>query len=131
MENDKYLGVDFGSKRVGLSVSDSLKRIAFPLIVLNNDKNFEKDFLNICKQQNISLVVLGESKDFSGKDNKIMEDIKKFQKIVEDNFGLKTVFYPEFLTSFQAERVVGKNKMIDASAAALILQGYLDKINSN
>lgn len=130
MDNSKYLGIDFGSKRIGISISDFSKKIAFPLVVLKNSETILDEISVLCKKNNIALVVIGDSKDFSGKDNTIMKDVYKFKEDLLKN-RIDAILYPEFLTSFQAERVTGKNDMIDASAAALILQSYLDKINNN
>jgi putative Holliday junction resolvase len=131
MQEDKYLGIDFGSKRVGLSVSDFSKKIAFPLSVVLNSENLLDEIVEVCKKNNISLIVIGDSKDFSGKDNVIMDEVYKFKDALFQKLKIEIVLYPEFLTSFQASRVTGKNDMIDASASALILQSYLDKLNNN
>ncbi len=128
---NKYLGVDFGLKNIGLAVSDDLGKIAFPLIVLKNSKNIVSEILEICQKNNIKTLVLGESKDFSGNENPIMEKIKIFKDDFSKVSDLPVVFHPEFLTSVEAKRFTGENDMHDASAASLILQGYLDKINSN
>lgn len=125
--NTKYLGVDFGSKRVGLAVSDETGKLAFPLSVISNDKNLIENVASIIKEKNINTVVLGESKNYAGENNAIMGDIEKFKRNLEEKTKLKIIFEPEFLSSAQAERLQGKNKMHDASAAAIILQSYLDR----
>ncbi|MEK7116886.1 MAG: Holliday junction resolvase RuvX [Patescibacteria group bacterium] len=123
----KYLGIDFGSKRVGVAVSDDGGKIAFPYSVISNDDNLFVEILKIIKEEKIGSIVMGESKDFAGKPNIIMKEIKKFKKLLEEKIKLPVSFEPEFMTSNQARQVVGKNEMEDASAAAIILQSYLDK----
>lgn len=123
----KILGIDFGSKRVGLAISDDNGGMAFPHSVLLNDKNLLDKVLEIIKKENVELIVMGESKDFKGEANKIMGEIESFKKELEQKTELKVVFEPEFMTSSQAEHLQGKNEMHDASAAAIILQSYLDK----
>lgn len=127
---NKYLGVDFGLKNIGLAISDDSGKVAFPLVVLKNSKNLINQISEICNEKNIKTLVLGESKDFSGAENPIMESIKAFRDDFLKVSNISVVFYPEFLTSVEAKRFTGENDMHDASAAALILQSYLDKINS-
>ena len=80
----------------------------------------------ICEENNIGEIVVGESRDFSQKENDIMSEIKPFVKSLEENLGLPVHMHPEFMTSQEAERLQGKNLMHDASAAALILKHFLD-----
>lgn len=122
----KYLGVDFGSKRVGLATSDDLGRMAFPYSVILNDKNLLEEIEKIIEKEKINEIVIGESKNYAGEPNKIMVEIEKFKKNLENKTKLKVNFAPEFMTSQQAERGLGKNEMHDASAAAIILQSFLD-----
>lgn len=123
----KYLGIDFGSKRVGLAISDDSGGMAFPHSVLSNDKNLLDKILEIIKKEQVELVVMGESKDFKGEPNKIMGEIEGFKKELEQETNLKVVLEPEFMTSAQAKHLQGENEMHDASAAAIILQSFLDK----
>ncbi len=122
----RYLGIDFGEKRVGIAMSDDEGRIAFPQIVLTNDSDLLKNIANLCIKNNVEVVVMGESRDFHGKINEIMWKIDGFRKQLE-LIGLKVIFEPEFMTSIQASQITGENDMIDASAAAIILQSYIDK----
>lgn len=124
----RYLGIDFGGKRVGIALSDDEGRIAFPKQVLANDSNLLRSIIDFCFQNGVQVVVMGESRDFHGKINELMWKIEGFKKQLEA-LGVKVIYEPEFLTSVQASRITGENDMIDASAAALILQSYLDRQN--
>lgn len=73
---------------------------------------------------------MGESTDFKGKPNKIMGEIEALVAKLKSLPGLQVSWEPEFMTSAQAEQIIGKNKMHDASAAAIILQTFLDKLGS-
>ena len=128
VRSGKYLGIDFGSKRIGLAVSDELGNLAFPYRVLPNGADLIEKIMEIIRKENIESVVVGESKDFKGEANKIMVEIDKFKKEFESKSKLTVIFEPEFLTSVQAEKIQGKNEMQDASAAAIILQSYLDRL---
>jgi RNase H-fold protein (predicted Holliday junction resolvase) len=74
----------------------------------------------------VEVVVMGESRDYQGQINNIMWKIDGFRKQLE-TIGFKVVFEPEYMSSVQASRITGENEMLDASAAAIILQSYLDK----
>lgn len=122
----KMLGIDYGSKNVGIAISDERLKFAFPLVVLQNSEVLIYDIGRICKENNIAGIVIGESKDFHQKDNEIMKEIVPFAKQLEADLQIPVFMHPEFLTSAEAERIQGKNSMHDASAAALILKSYLD-----
>lgn len=125
----KILGIDYGSKNIGIAISDENKKVAFPKKVLNNNSVFFENLKKIIKEENVSKIVIGESKDFKMKDNPIMNDIKRFKEKLETEFKLKVDMFPEVLSSHQAAKMAGeKNSMIDASAAAIILQSYLDSL---
>jgi putative Holliday junction resolvase len=126
----RYLGVDFGSKRVGLALSDEAGIIAFPLMVLQNSDSLVADITALCREHDVGVIVVGESKNFSQQDNEIMKEIRPFITALQDKITLPIHLHPEFLTSSEAERIQGKNDMHDASAASLILQSYLDTHNN-
>ena len=126
-----YLGIDYGSKRVGLAVSDPSGSLAFPLTVLENSNNLINEISKICQEKMIKTIVVGESKDYSLNENKIMEEIKPFVRKLQDETKLPVCMHPEFMTSVEADRLQGRNEMRDASAAALILKSYLDTIRNN
>lgn len=123
----RYLGIDYGSKRIGLAVSDENGQMAFPYSVIKNDKNILAEIGEIIKKEKIEKIIMGESKNFKNIPNKIMKEIEKFKKELEEKTKLPVIFESEFMTSIQAERGLGKNDMNDASAAAIILQSYLDR----
>lgn len=121
----RYLGIDYGSKRIGLALSDEQGNFAMPLKVLQTGVNTIKEIGAIVKEKGVELIVMGESKDFAGKDNVIMKDIEICKGELE-KAGMKVEFEREFFTSAHVEQ---KGDMLDASAAALILQRYLDRKN--
>jgi putative Holliday junction resolvase len=122
----RYLGIDFGEKRVGIALSDEDGKIAFPNVVLVNDGDLMKNIVDLCMKNAVEVVVMGESRDYKGQINSIMWKIEGFKKQLE-MIGFKVVFEPEFMTSVQASQITGENKMLDASAAAIILQAYLNR----
>ncbi|MDP2593469.1 MAG: Holliday junction resolvase RuvX [bacterium] len=123
----RIMGIDFGSKRVGIAISDEDEKIAFPTVVLPNDKNLLNEVHKICEANKVGEVVFGESNDLDGKPNPIMKKIEDFKKKAAEKIKVPFKMEPEFFTSVEAERIQGKTEMQDASAAALILQNHLDK----
>ena len=126
----RLLGIDFGSKRVGVAVSDDSGTIAQPLVVLKNSRKLLTEIETIIKEQKVEAIVVGESKNFKGVDNAVMPEIREFKKSLESACSVPVVFELEFLTSHQAQYFQGKHDLLDASAAALILQSYLDRKNN-
>ena len=142
----KFLGIDYGTKRIGLAISDENGTLAFPKDILPNDSDTIKKLGEIIEKENITEFVIGESVDFSGKLNALSARIEVFILELQENFKLPIHKQKEFLTSVEARKVGNtkqnmspsqahskvkqiKSGRIDASAAALILQRYLDKKN--
>jgi len=142
----KFLGIDYGTKRIGVAISDEKGILAFPKEIVPNDSNSFKKLAEIIKKENISEIVVGESVDFSGKLNALSARIEIFISELKEKFQLPIHKQKEFLTSVEARNSKNTKKdmsqsqvhsrvkqiksgRIDASAAALILQRYLDKIN--
>jgi len=122
----RHLGIDYGSKRIGIALSDEEASIAFPHSVIENKEGFVEQIIKIIKEKEVKKVVIGESKDFKGKDNPIMKGINKLKSELE-NKGIKVVYEPEFLSSHQAAQIQGENDMHDASAASIILNSFLSR----
>ncbi len=122
----KLLGIDYGSKRIGLSISDDTATVAFPYKTIINSAKCIDEILEIITVERVIKVVLGESKDRNMKENPIMVQVHAFKKQLEEN-GIVVDFHSEFFSSSQVVSIMGQqNKAIDASAAAIILQSYLD-----
>jgi len=127
MNNKKYIGVDYGEKRVGIALSDDEGRMAFPKDVLKNNKDLFARIADIAKTENIRAVVLGESHNYKGQPNPIMPDITALKEKLEKELNIPVYLEPEYMTSAQAKHLQGENEKLDASAAAIILQSFLDK----
>lgn len=127
----KYLGIDYGTKKIGLATSDEDGRIAFPKSVIDNDNKIIENLIRVIAENGIEKVIIGDSKDYNMKDNEIMGDIYDLQTVIKEQLQVDVDLHLEILTSMQAEKMMGeKNEMIDASAAAIILQSYLDLENN-
>lgn len=127
----RVLGIDFGTKRIGVAICDENRGMALPLSVVPNNKMAIAEIVKIIKEKDVVLVVIGESKDFKMEDNPIMEAVRIFESGLAVESGVEIDYEPEFLTSHQAHHIQGKTKMLDASAATIILQSYLDRHKTN
>ncbi len=134
----KYLGIDYGTKRIGVAQSDESGTIAFPLTTVAAGPSVLAEVALLAKDNRIEKIVIGESRNFEGQPNPVMEDIERFKKDLAELTALPVAYEPEFMTSAQAVRQGldkrgegSKKEDIDASAAALILQGYLDRIQNH
>jgi putative holliday junction resolvase len=139
----RHLGIDYGSKRVGLAISDEEGKLAFPYKIIKNDTTLIDTIHNICGEEEVSAIVIGESRDLSGEPNKIMGSIEEFKRNLEGELDLPIDFEKEFMTTIEARGRAGKESNtarksasrrskvteVDASAAALILQRFLDRKN--
>lgn len=125
----KYLGIDYGTKRIGLAVSDDNGEMAFPYTVVPNRgiMHAADDIVMVCKAKGIGAIVMGESLNYALEDNPIMPHIKKLERHLKEKINLPVFYEDETLSSAQAEREQGRNDMLDASAAAVILNSFLDK----
>ena len=125
----RILGIDYGSKRIGVAVSDEARQFALPLVVVKNTELAIKEVEEIARQHEVTEIVIGESRNYKQEPNAIFEEADTFRQQLEAA-GFKVYLELEFMTSVQAERLQGKNDLSDASAAALILQSYLDRSKS-
>ena len=120
------LGIDYGEKRVGVAVSDEDGTMAFPKTVLPSGSALPALLRDMAQEVGIKHFVIGESRDLKGEANPIMAAITELKSALE-LLGFEVSLEPEYLTSVQAERLQGDTEKIDASAAAIILQSYLDR----
>jgi len=123
----KILGVDYGEKNVGIALADEEHGFAFPHSVLHNDEYLYKNIEKILTEEEVSEIVVGKSLNYAQKENPIMEAIKEFVAELEKQFSLPVHYEVEILTSVEARRIQGHSKTIDASAAAIILNAYLER----
>ncbi len=123
----KYLGIDYGSKRIGLAVSDREGKVAFPReVVVNKGQKTLAYIAMFCTREKIEEIVLGESLNFKMQPNQIQVDIANFKLQIENLTGLGVRYQSEVFSSAEAARQTDKINL-DAGAAAIILQSFLDK----
>lgn len=134
----RYLGLDLGTKTLGLALSDQLGMIATSYKILRHNEAYDS-LIPMLKEEieknNIKVLVLGLPKNM---DNSIGERGKialEFKDKLESSFNLPVYMQDERLTTRQAENLLISNdtsrkkrkKVIDSLAATIILQSYLDR----
>ena len=122
-----YLGIDYGEKRIGLAKAEDELKIATPLRTISNGENVLEEIDEIVLEEEIGEIVLGVPISLDGHQNKFALAIKSFGEKLEKEIDIKVSLQNEVLTTIQAAR--NDPKDIDASSAALILQGFLDRTN--
>ena len=137
----KYIGIDYGKKRTGISITDDDKIISSPLITVETKDLFE--FLNnYFKNEKIEIIVIGLPMRLDNTYNIIFKDIQKFAQKLESKFKIPIHYVDERYTSKIASTIISnshlkkmkrRNKyIVDKVSASLILETYLNlnkKIN--
>jgi putative holliday junction resolvase len=123
----RYLGIDYGGKRTGVALSDDKGTIAFPHSVLATGRNLAVELQTLAQKEGATVFVIGRSIDGKGIDNPVMPRVRALAEELKA-YG-EVVFEDERYSSLHASRMGEENAMHDASAAAIILQSYLDRKN--
>lgn len=133
----RCLGLDLGTKTLGLAISDKTNFIASPFKTLRWDGNdynlLFSELDNIIKEYNITHLVLGLPKNMDNTLGFASERSLKFKEALEDRYGLQVVLIDERLSTVEAENYLinadmsrkKRKKVIDGVAASLILDTYL------
>ena len=140
IKKTKYLGLDLGSKTIGISISDDTKTIAttYQTLRYNSEEHAVLELKKIIEEENIEKVILGFPRNMNysigPKGEKTLEFKKKLESlnvnvIVQDE-RLSTVEATNYLVEANLSRKKRK-KVVDAVAANIILQSYLDKERGN
>ncbi|MEF8850671.1 MAG: Holliday junction resolvase RuvX [Candidatus Bipolaricaulota bacterium] len=137
MSKDKVLGLDWGSKRIGVAISDADRTVALGRETYRRE-NLEADIQYIQKlvsEEGVGLIVLGMPYHMDGGEGELAEAVKDFREALEGETSVPVETVDERLTSSEAERVMlesdlsreDRKRHRDKLAATLILQRYLDK----
>ncbi len=127
----RYLGIDYGRKRMGLAISDEEGKIAFPRMqfTIYNLPHTTKILLDIIKKEGVEKIVVGVPVTFGGKESAQTVEARAFGEKLQKAIQLPVEFENELLTTKMAVRGGVAKSKVDASSAAIILQSYLDKAN--
>ena len=135
----RCIGIDLGSKRVGLAISDRMNMIASPYktLTFKNEQDLLDQLRLIIVDFKVKSIVLGLPLNMNGEDSTQTKKVREFKSVLSI-FNLPIIFEDERLSSVSAKRSLvmqdiktGHNKSeIDKRAAAIILQQFLDKNNN-
>lgn len=138
--NQRLLGMDLGTKTIGLALSDAGRSIATAWQTVKRTK-FQKDadtLLSLCDSENVGGLVLGLPLNMDGTEGPRSQATRAFARNLATRTDLPLAFWDERLSTIAAERVMIEADMsrkkraekIDAAAAAFILQGALDRLRA-
>ncbi|MDN5278457.1 MAG: putative pre6S rRNA nuclease [Clostridiales bacterium] len=130
----KIMALDVGNKRIGVATCDRLEIAATPHSVIKAGKNAVNEVLKIIEQDGVEAIVIGLPTSFDGVERESCARARFFKNELAAKTQLEIEFYDERLTSKIAEASLIEGGMrreerkahIDAVAASVILQGYLD-----
>ena len=133
----RVLGIDHGNVRVGLALSDPLKIIAKPFttITYQDSEDLLNQIKDIIHENTVEHIIIGVPKGMKGQNTKQTEIVIQFIHKIKNKFDLPISLEDERLSSVSAEKALilqnvktGYNKgRIDETAAAIVLQQYLDR----
>ena len=138
--NARLIGLDLGTKRIGIAICDDKRKIASPYktIEYKNMDYLVKELKNIIKDNNIFAVIIGNPINMDGSFGKSAQSINDKAKVIEKKLDLIIAMWDERLSTSGAFNISSnldinfskKKKNIDEKAAAFILQGALDYLNN-
>ncbi len=133
---NRLLAIDYGSKRIGLALSDPLMIFAYAYKTILNDANLWENLTAVINEKKVSKILLGIPDSDAGGKTSVKEQIIKFKEDIEKKFRIEVILWDESYTSSIAadnilESVNKRSKrrdksLLDRNAAAVILQEYLD-----
>ncbi len=135
----KYLGLDLGTRTLGIAVSDLTHTIASTLKTIRYEENDYKYLLDelkkIIEQEKIEKIVLGLPKNMNNTIGESAERCLNFKKQIEENLNIEVLMQDERLTTVEATNYMleanisrkKRKKKVDSLAANIILQTYLDR----
>lgn len=133
----RYLGIDYGKKRVGLALSDEAGSMGFPHSIVANTPRLIDELCALIEREKVGAVVIGDSRDLSGDENEIARGARTLGDSIAERAGVSPFYESEVFTSALARRLPAKegktrvpprrDARVDASAAALILTSFLTR----
>lgn len=140
----RYIGLDYGTKKVGVALSDEAGTMGFPHSVVPNGPGLMETVRALAAKEEAGAAVIGDSRDFSGNENPVAVAAKEFGARFHEESGLPVFYETELLTTQEARRAMdgthpqhvpdrqrrsakAPEGPADASAAALILTSYLSR----
>lgn len=129
----RYLGIDYGAKRIGVAISDEEGTMAFPRVILDNDTRALPLLKQDIEEQKVGCIVVGDTMSYSGLRNPVTDDVDAFIELLKKETGLPVERAFEAGSSIEASRYAPEGESHnDSVAAAVILQRFLEmKVRSD
>lgn len=139
-ETTRLIGLDLGSKRIGVSICDEKQSIATPLKTLNktNEENLINELKIIIEENNIKGIIIGFPLNMDGTSGRSAQSVNDISKNIDKALDIDICLWDERLSTVGAFNlssqldinVSKREKNIDQNAAAFILQGAIDFLNN-
>ncbi|AET66653.1 RNAse H-fold protein YqgF [Desulfosporosinus orientis DSM 765] len=135
----RIMGLDFGTKTIGVAMSDELFWTAQGVKTIRRSKNELQELRELIKEYEVREIVVGYPKNMNGTKGPRCEATEEFAEILRAEFGLEVILWDERLSTVAAQRSLieadmsraKRKNVIDKMAAVFILQGYLDSKSKN
>jgi len=135
----RILALDHGTKRIGVAISDELKMIAQPLefILAEPFAEFLTRLKEIIRSKEVEMILVGIPRNMNGSYGPAALKVQEFVAVLKETIGVPIQTWDERLTSMQANRFLieadvrrsKRKEKVDQTAAAILLQSYLDAEN--
>ena len=139
-EKCRLIGLDLGSKRIGVSICDEKQLIATPYKTIHKSKNNEliDELKNIIQENNIKAIIIGYPLNMDGSSGSSAQSVNDVSKNIDKELDIDVCLWDERLSTVGAfnlssqldVNVSKREKNIDQNAAAFILQGAIDYLNN-
>ena len=139
-EKCRLIGLDLGSKRIGVSICDEKQLIATPYKTIHKSKNNEliKELKNIIQENDIRAIIIGYPLNMDGSSGSSAQSVNDVSKNIDKEIDVDVCLWDERLSTVGAfnlssqlnVNVSKREKNIDQNAAAFILQGAIDYLNN-
>ena len=140
LDKCRLIGLDLGSKRIGVSICDEKQLIATPFKTINRStaKNLIDELKNVIKENNIKGIIIGNPLNMDGSSGSSTQSVKDISNNIEKSIDLPICLWDERLSTVGAFNISSqldvnvskRQKKIDENAAAFILQGAIDFLNN-
>lgn len=123
----RKMGIDYGTKRVGVAFSDDMGLMAFPHDTFKNDGELLKKLVALIEEKGVGEIVIGLSLDREGKPNAVHSAVEELIGDLTLQVGVPIHLEPEHYSTQEAIRFQGKTEKTDAAAASIILNSYITR----
>ena len=140
LDKSRLIGLDLGSKRIGVSICDEKQLIATPFKTINrtNAKELINELKIIIEENNVKGIIIGNPLNMDGSSSRSTQSVKDTSDNIEKNIDVPICLWDERLSTVGAfnlssqldVNVSKREKKIDENAAAFILQGAIDFLNN-